>query len=177
MTASRGAAGLAATITAVLLQATLVGPVTLPWAVSLPAVLVAATALLAGPATGTVLGFTVGLVTDLAGDHRVGVLALSWLLLGIAAGMVGELVRGNHARRVSHAAAVAVLCAVATLGATCLDAALEPAARADLGRAAVAVAPGAAGDAVLAFLLLPLVGWALRSPALRPAPVFGSATR
>jgi hypothetical protein len=72
---------LAALLTALLLQATLVGPLAMSVPVSLPAVLVAAVALVDGPATGMSFGFTVGLFADLGSSHPAGVLALSGVKL------------------------------------------------------------------------------------------------
>jgi hypothetical protein len=167
MTVSRVCAAVAAAITALLLQGALIGPSTAPWPVSLPAVIVAATALRAGPATGVVFGFGLGLVADLAGEHRVGALALAWLLLGVAIGSLGELVCAfgptHRLRRLKRAVAVGGLCGAATLLAQALGSTLD-------ARAALAILPAAAIDAGLAVLVLPLVTRALRSPVLRPAP-------
>ena len=147
---------------------------TAPWPVSLPAVLVASTALRAGPAAGMVFGFGLGLVADLAGEHRVGALALAWLLLGIAAGGLGEMVCAvgptHRLRSLKRAVAVGLLCGVATLLAIALGSTLD-------ARAALAVAPAAAIDAGLAAVVLPLVTRTLRSPALRPAPALGGNVR
>jgi hypothetical protein len=133
----------------------------------LPAVLVASTALRAGPGTGIVFGFGLGLVADLAGEHRVGALALAWLLLGVAAGSLGELVCAvgptHRLRWLKRAVAVGGLCGAATLLAQGLGSTLEP-------RAALAVLPAAAIDAAFAVLVVPMVTLTLRSPALRPAP-------
>ena len=174
MTASRLGAAVAAAVTAVLLQGALIGPLTAPWPVSLPAVVVASTALRAGPATGMVFGFGLGLVADLAGEHRVGALALAWLLLGVAAGSLGELVCAvgptHRLRWLKRAVAVGLLCGAATLLALALGTTLD-------ARAALAVVPAAAVDAGLALIVLPLVTGALRSPALRPAPALGGSVR
>jgi cell shape-determining protein MreD len=93
VTRARIAVAAAAILTALLLQATLVGPVCAPLAVSLPAVLVAAVALVDGPATGMSFGFTLGLAADLGSRHPAGILALSWLGLGLAAGTVADRYR------------------------------------------------------------------------------------
>jgi cell shape-determining protein MreD len=174
VTGARLGAAAAAAVTAVLLQGALIGPLTAPWPVSLPAVMVASTALRAGPATGMVFGFSLGLVADLAGDHRVGALALAWLLLGVVAGSLGEMVCAvgptHRLRSVKRALAVGLLCGVATLLAIGLGSTLDT-------RAALAVAPAAAIDAGLAAVVLPLVTRTLRSPALRPAPALGGNTR
>ena len=174
MTASRLGAAVAAAVTAVLLQGALIGPLTAPWPVSLPAVVVASTALRAGPATGMVFGFGLGLVADLAGEHRVGALALAWLLLGVAAGSLGELVCAvgptHRLRWLKRAVAVGLLCGAATLLALALGTTLD-------ARAALAVVPAIAIDAGLALIVLPLVTRALRSPALRPAPALGGSVR
>jgi hypothetical protein len=167
VSASRLGAAVAVAITAMLLQGALIGPLTAPWPVSLPAVVVASTALRAGPATGMVFGVGLGLIADLAGEHRIGALALAWLLLGIAAGSLGELVCAvgptHRLRWLKRALAVGWLCGAATLLAQALGSTLD-------ARAALAGLPAAAIDAGLAVLVLPLVTRALRSPALRPAP-------
>ena len=80
----------AAIVTALLLQATVVGPALAPLAVSLPAVLVAAVALVDGPATGLAFGFTTGLVADLGSRHPAGVLALCWLAVGLLCGALAD---------------------------------------------------------------------------------------
>jgi cell shape-determining protein MreD len=93
VTRARIAAAAAAILTALLLQATLVGPVCAPLSVSLPAVLVAAVGLIDGPATGLSFGFTIGLAADLGSRHPAGVLALCWLGLGLVAGTVADRYR------------------------------------------------------------------------------------
>jgi len=102
-------------ITALLLQATLVGPLTLPVPVSIAAVLVAAVALVDGPATGMSFGFSLGLIADLGSRHPAGVLALSWLALGLLAGSASarRSVRGD-------AAIAGILCAVSSTAAAML---------------------------------------------------------
>jgi cell shape-determining protein MreD len=174
MTAARLGTAAAAAITAVLLQGALIGPLTAPWPVSLPAVVVASIALRAGPAAGMVFGFGLGLVVDLAGEHRVGALALAWLLLGVAVGSLGEMVCAvgptHRLRWLKRAVAVGLLCGVATLLAIALGSTLD-------ADAALAVTPAAAIDAALAAVVLPLVTRTLRSPALRPAPALGGNVR
>ena len=115
MTWARSFAALAALLTALLLQATLVGPVAMSVPVSVPAVLVAAAALVNGPATGISFGFTVGLVADLGSSHPAGVLALSWLALGLVCGLAAD-------RRtvLGDAVVAAVFCMVAGVFATLL---------------------------------------------------------
>jgi len=161
-------------MTALLLQGALIGPLTAPWPVSLPAVLVASVALRAGPGTGMVFGFGTGLIADLAGDHRIGALALAWLLLGIAAGSLGDLVCAvgptHRLRRLKRALAVGLLCGAATLVAVAVGAPSD-------ARAALAVLPAAAVDAGLGLVVLPLVTGVLRSPALRPAPILRGSVR
>ncbi len=61
MTRIRALAALAAIITALLLQATLVAPLTMPVPISLPALVVAAVALSDGPGAGLSFGFATGL--------------------------------------------------------------------------------------------------------------------
>ena len=95
MTITRCAAGLAAVITAMLVQAALVGPLVYPVPVSLPLLLVVGVAVLCGPSTGVPLGFGAGLFADLNSEHPVGLFALAWLGAGLVAGVVGGLVSGD----------------------------------------------------------------------------------
>ena len=92
MTIVRCAAGAAAVVTAMLVQATVVGPLVYPVPVSLPLLVVVGVALLSGPSTGIALGFGAGLLADLTSQHPVGVLALAWLGAGVLAGLVGGVV-------------------------------------------------------------------------------------
>ena len=92
MTIVRCAAGLAAIVSAMLVQATLVGPLVYPVPVSLPLILVVGVAVLSGPSTGIALGFGAGLLGDLTSHHPVGVLALTWLGAGVVAGLLGGVV-------------------------------------------------------------------------------------
>ncbi|MGI8880190.1 MAG: hypothetical protein ACR2KJ_06695 [Jatrophihabitans sp.] len=184
MTASRVAAGLAASITALLLQAVLVGPLSMPLPISLPAVVVAAIGLRAGPASGMALGFSLGLIADLASDHRVGVLALVWLGLGLAAGVLGGLLcgtgPGNRAALRTQAAVVGMFTGIAAAASVVIFAVLallSSDAVGPLPRALLEVLPAAVGDGVLALAVLPLVAVALRSPTLRPAPVASRVLR
>lgn len=108
MTVSRVALAVAGLITALLLQATLIGPLTFPVPVSLPVVLVIVAAVYGGPGIGMGLGFTTGLVADLGSDHPAGVQALCWLAAGLAGGIVGGLAtqRGYGCRGVAALTAV-----------------------------------------------------------------------
>jgi hypothetical protein len=100
MTIVRCVAGLAAVVSAMLVQATLVGPLTYPVPVSLPLLVVVGVAVLSGPSTGIALGFGAGLLADLTSHHPIGLLAVTWLGAGIVAGIVGGLVidpgQANH---------------------------------------------------------------------------------
>ncbi|MDT4894644.1 MAG: hypothetical protein QOE97_3679 [Pseudonocardiales bacterium] len=162
MTRLRVVAGLAAMLTALVLQAGLVAPVTVPVPVSLPAVLIAAVALVDGPAAGLSLGFAAGLIADLGSRHPAGVLALAWLALGLAAGQLA----GRRSVR-ADAAVVAVLCAATALGSGMLLTVLH----AD-GATAVAalrgLVPAGLADAVLALAVVPIVRRFLNADALRP---------
>ncbi|MCU1658063.1 MAG: hypothetical protein JWO57_2719 [Pseudonocardiales bacterium] len=164
----RIAAALAAVPTALLLQATLVAPLTLPVPVSLPAVLVAAVALVDGPGVGMSFGFTLGLVADLGSNHPAGVLALSWLGLGIVAGSAAgrRSVRGD-------AATAAVLCTAASVVAALLLA-LVHAGGVSAWLAVRDSIPAGLGDALLALAIVPLVRAFLHGDALRaPQAVSG----
>ena len=115
MTRSRIAAALAGILTVLLLQATLVAPVCTPFAVSLPAVLVAAVALVDGPATGISFGFAAGLMADLGSRHPAGVLALCWLGVGLVCGAISNR---RSVRR--DALTVGIVCGLAGSAATLL---------------------------------------------------------
>ena len=149
MNPTRLVAAAAAVLTALLLQAALVGPVSGLVMVSLPAVLVAVVALREGPATGLVLGFVCGLLADLGSTHPAGVLALVWLLLGAACG----LARDPH-RAVRWQVGVLVLLVVGA----------APGGAATLLGHAVLAWPG---DLLLGGLLYLPVRGMLRSQALR----------
>jgi cell shape-determining protein MreD len=167
MTRARVAAAAAGILTALLLQATLIGPVTSPWPVSLPAVLVLAVAFVDGPATGMSFGFAVGLVADLGSSHPAGVLALCWMGMGLIGGLVAD-----RRSLVRDAISAGLLCGVVSSVATLVllivhaqDGSALDAVR-DLG-------PAALGDAVLALLLVPLVRRMLHTDSLRVAqPVY-----
>src|ERR1700709_2482824 len=90
MTRGRVAVAAAGIVTALLLQAAVVGPVVSPYAVSLPLVLVAAVGLVDGPATGLGFGFAAGLVADLGSAHPAGVFALVWMGVGLLCGLVAD---------------------------------------------------------------------------------------
>jgi hypothetical protein len=92
VTVVRCAAGLAGIVSAMLVQATLVGPLVYPVPISLPLLVVVGVALVAGPSTGIALGFGAGLLADLNSHHPVGLLALTWLGAGVVAGIAGGLV-------------------------------------------------------------------------------------
>ena len=168
MTATRVAAAVAALITALLLQATVVAPATYPWPVSLPAVLVAAVALVDGPGTGMSLGFAAGLIADLGSHHPAGVLALCWLAVGVVCGTMSVL---RSVRR--DALLAGVVCAAASAVTIVLL---------DLGNGSVDLiaavrylAPTALVDTALALVLVPVVRAALCTEALRSrAPLVGA---
>lgn len=166
MKRQRVLAALVAILSALLLQATLIGPLSMPVAVSLPAVLVAAVALVDGPGTGLSFGFAAGLLADLGSDHPAGILALVWLGLGVIAGRAGT---GRSVR--VDAATAAVLCALAAGVATLLLAVVH------IGGASVWIAvrdlvPAAFGDALLALGVVPLVRAFLHTERMRaPEPV------
>lgn len=175
MSAQRGAAALAAMITALLLQGALVAPLAVTVPLSLPAVLVAAAALIEGPTTGMALGFSLGLVADLGSSHPAGVLALSWLGLGLVSGLAGD-------RRtvLGDVVITALCCAVATLFAGMLLA-LVHAGGASAWVVARATLPAGLGDAALALAVIPIVRGFLRTETLRagrglvPEPDLGTA--
>lgn len=166
MTRSRLVAALTAMVTVLLLQAALVAPVATPWPVSLPAVLVAAVALVDGPATGMSFGFATGLLADLGSRHPAGVLALCWLGVGLVCGMLAA-----HRSLRRAAITAGVVCALGTSAATILLVVTHSGAVA-LDALTYAL-PTAAGDALLAFGVLALARRMLRTESLRaPHPVY-----
>lgn len=172
MTRLRAIAAFAAIITALLLQAALIGPWTVPVAVSLPAVLVAMVGLHDGPSAGMSFGFAAGLLADLGSRHPAGALALCWGALGLVAGMgaTRRTLRGD-------AAMAAVLSALASTAALLLLAVLDKDG-ATVTAAVRGVIPTGLGDALIALASLPLVRRALRSDALRaPHPMVHDFSR
>jgi rod shape-determining protein MreD len=165
MTRARLAAATAAILTALLLQATLVAPLTAPFAVSLPAVLVAAVALVDGPAAGMSFGFVAGLMADLGSHHPAGVLALCWLGIGLLCGTFADR---RSMRR--DAVAAGIGCGLAGSAATLLLVLVHSGGPAwDAARYLV---PTGLADAVLALVVLAIVRRMLRSDSLRaPHPV------
>jgi cell shape-determining protein MreD len=166
MTAPRIAAALAAVVTALLLQATLVAPAAITAQLSLPAVLVAAVALESGGGTGMVLGFGAGLIADLGSAHTAGLLALCWMGVGVGCGRVADTRRAAAGQIVLAAGAGTVAGALTTLALTVVG---EP------GGTALAAArgllPSLLGEFVLAALVIPLTRRFLRTDALRRSVV------
>jgi cell shape-determining protein MreD len=150
-------------LTALLIQGTLVVPLTTPMLISLPAVLVAGVALVDGPAAGMSFGFALGLIADLGSRHPAGILALSWLGLGLVAGQLA----GRRSVR-SDAVVGATLCAITAL----VTAVLLTVVHAD-GATVLAgvrtVVPTFLCDALIAIVVFPLARGLLRADALRPA--------
>lgn len=163
MTRARVAAAIAAIVTAMLLQATLVAPWTLPVPVSLPAVLVAAVALADGPGSGMAFGFVTGLLADLGSTHPAGVLALTWMGLGLLCGIAADRCTVRR-----DAALAAVLCAIASAVSGTLLVVVN-ASGATLGDAFLHALPAGLGDALLALAVVPLVRAFLRTDSLRAA--------
>ncbi len=160
MTRARVVAALAAIVTALLLQATVIGPCSAPVPVSLPAMLVAAVALVDGPGSGMAFGFASGLIADLASTHPAGVLALCWLGVGLACGLVAG---GGGVRR---AAAAALAGAGAALAAGLMLTVLH-ADGARLAAALLHAVPAGLGDALLALAVVPLTRRFLSTESLR----------
>jgi rod shape-determining protein MreD len=166
MRRARITAALAGMLTALLLQATLVAPATAPWLVSLPAVLVAAVALVDGPAAGMSFGFAIGLFADLGSQHPAGVLALCWLGVGLVCGLVADR---RSLRR--DAVAAGAVCGVASVVAAVLLAVVNSAA--SVSDSLRYLVPTAVGDALLAMLVIGIVRRMLHTDSLRaPHPVF-----
>lgn len=156
---------MAAIVTALLLQATVVGPASYPWPASLPAVLVAAVALVDGPGTGMSFGFAAGLVADLASRHPAGVLAVTWLAVGLLCGRIADQ---RSVRR--DAVITGVVCAALSLFTVVLLAVVRSYLSFDVvGTALRHLLPTALIDAALALVLVPLVRAALRTQSLHAA--------
>ena len=161
MTRARAAAALAAILTAMLLQGAVIGPWAAPVPVSLPAVLVAAVALVDGPGTGMAFGFVTGLLSDLGSTHPAGVLALCWLGVGLVCGLLADRC---SVRR--DAATAAIVCAVATLAAAVLLAVLH-ADGASVTDGVVYALPAGVADSLLALAVVPVTRRFLHSDHLR----------
>jgi cell shape-determining protein MreD len=165
MTRLRVAAGAAAIVTAVLLQATLITPLSTELDVSLPAVVVAAIGLCCGPGTGVAFGFCAGLTADLGSTHPAGVLALCWLGAGLIAGLAAD--RRSLAGDVLYVGVICGMCAAVTT----VLLILVHADGAHLSQLPMAL-PSAVLDGLLAGVVVPLVRGAVRTEALRaPHPV------
>ncbi len=168
MPITRVAAGVAAIVTVLLLQASLIGPLTFPAPVSLPCLFVVIVGIYAGPGLGQGLGFVTGLLADLTSQHPVGVQALCWLGAGLAGGLLGGLAveRGHRARGVAlWAAGIGTVTSVATLVLlTLLDSHA-----ASVGFAVRNIVPVALGEAVLGLAVAPVVRWLLASQAIAAA--------
>ena len=162
MTRLRAVAGLAALVTALLVQATLVSPLALPVPASLPAVLVAAVALCEGPGCGIAFGFATGLIADLGSEHPAGVLALCWLGLGLGCGLAAA----PRSTAWRDALVAGLGCGAADLVAALLLAGLHADA-AGLAGTLRDTAPATLLDALLALPTVVLVRAFLRSGALR----------
>jgi cell shape-determining protein MreD len=166
VTRARVAAAAAGLVTSLLLQATLVGPVTAPFPVSLPAVLVAAVALVDGPATGMSFGFAAGLTADLGSHHPAGVLALCWLGLGLVCGTVAD--RRSLGR---DAVTAGIACGLAGAASVLLLAVLRSGG--SVRDAVVYTLPAVLGDVVVALVIVALVRRMLAADSLRaPHPVY-----
>lgn len=89
MTPRRLALGVAVLLTALLVQTVLLSRLPLPGATpDLLLVVVVAFALAEGPASGAVTGLFAGLLADLGADHALGRVALAYVVVGYAAGLV-----------------------------------------------------------------------------------------
>lgn len=166
MTRARVAAAVAVIVTGLLLQATLIAPWTLPIPISLPAVLVAAVALVDGPGPGMAFGFAAGLIADLGSTHPAGVLALSWLGVGLICGLAADRCTVRR-----DAATAATVCALAS-GVTGLLLTLVNSGGASVANAFGYLIPTGLGDALLALAVVPVTRAFLRTDSLRaPHPV------
>jgi cell shape-determining protein MreD len=161
MTRLRLLAGLTALLTVLLLQATIVAPLAGTLPACLPAVLVGAVALVDGPGTGLALGFAGGLLADLGSTHPAGLLALSWMAVGLVCGaFTGRAAVPRDAVLSAAAAACASVAALTLLGLLHRD---GP----DVVTALRGLLPAFGINTVLAFAVVPVVRWFLRNPSLR----------
>lgn len=193
----RALVGAVSILTALLLQATVVGPLTVAVPVSCVLVVVLSVAVLAGPGTGIALGFGAGLLADLASatasGHLVGTLAITWMVGGLVAGRAGGMVTlgasdtggrlgggRRWARRTGpvptrRRRAVLLLRQAVLIGAVggavaVATTVLERVLGAPVGPLPAAFArclPAAVGDALIALLVLPIASRVLNSTALR----------
>lgn len=91
MTPRRFLLGAATVLTALLLQGVVIERLPLPGAApDLLLLVVIAFALVEGPVSGVVTGFVAGLLADAQADHALGRLALAYLLVGYAVGLVDD---------------------------------------------------------------------------------------
>lgn len=167
MTVSRLAAALAGVLTVLLVQATLIGPLTFPVPVSLPALLVIVVGIYAGPGIGVGLGFSTGLVADLGSDNPAGVQALCLLGAGLVAGILGGLAtqRGYGIR------GVAALAAAIGTGTALVTGLLLSILGSHAATMPYTLVPVGLTEALLGLLLVPAVRALLRAQGIRaPKP-------
>jgi rod shape-determining protein MreD len=167
---SRVALACAGLLTTLLLQATLIGPLTFPAPVSLPVLMIVVVGIYAGPGVGLGLGFATGLLADLGSDHPAGVQALCWMTAGLVAGMVGGLTiqRGWRSRGI---AAIAAGLAALTSALVTVMLAILGSHGASVWLAVRDLAPVGLSDALLGLVLVPAVRGLLRSQGIRaPRP-------
>jgi rod shape-determining protein MreD len=152
-------------VLAVVLQVTVLNRLPLPGAApDLVLVVVVAVGLLQGPRTGMLVGFAAGLLGDLSGDAELGRTALVLVLVGFLAGLLED---EADVSPLVPAVAAGALAAVAVLvhaagGVLLSDPRTTGGA---LWRSLVSLVPYCA---VLATVVLPLVGVLLRRDDRRP---------
>ena len=148
-------------LTAFALQAGVVSAVTLPVPISLPALLVAAVALTDGAGAGIAYGFGAGLVADLGSGHPAGILAITWMVIGMLCGLAAD--------RASLRRDVLIATGVCTVGAALATLALAVLGYEGAGVGAVLryTLPTFLGDAVLAAVVVPVVRRFLHADALQ----------
>ena len=171
MTRVRVCAAIAALLTALLVQATVISPVLIAVQVSLPLVVIAATALHEGPGTGIAFGFAAGLIADLSSGHAAGIDALCWMVVGLLCGLSADRTKIRR-----DALVATVLCTAAGVAATLIEA-LVHTRGVGVASAFDSLVPAVITNAVLAAILVPLARWFLdlermRKPAA-PAVLLG----
>jgi cell shape-determining protein MreD len=118
------------------------------------------------------VGFSAGLLADLASPHPAGVLALAWLLLGLGTGLAAD-----PRRRLAVSIAFAGVAAgvVGLLVVVVLVAVGSPSS--PLGTVVPLALPSALGDLVVAALVLPLTRAITRAVPLPAGAALASRSR
>lgn len=151
--------GAATVLTALLLQTTLIARLPLPGdPPDLLLVLVVAFALCEGSRSAMITGFVAGLLADLQSDHELGRLALVYLLVGYAAGLVQD----DRDRAVALPFLVVGALGLAALGIYLVEGYLLDDPRVSRGALGPGMLTSVAYDVALTLVVVPLVGVLVR---------------